>query len=71
MFDLWHEIMEEGEAAIPASPSELSALEWREVGEYKAKYESTESLTRALPACATRLFNAQSGGNAIRCFHDK
>ena len=33
MFDLWHKIMEEGEAAIPASPSELSALEWCEVGE--------------------------------------
>ena len=33
MFDIWHKIMEEGEAAIPASPSELSALEWCEVGE--------------------------------------
>lgn len=33
MFDLWHKIMEEGEVAIPASPSELSALEWCEVGE--------------------------------------
>ena len=33
MFDIWHKIMEEGEAAILASPSELSALEWCEVGE--------------------------------------
>ena len=31
MFDIWHKIMEEGEVAIPASPSELSALEWCEV----------------------------------------
>ena len=32
MFDIWYKIMEEGEAAIPASPSELSALEWCEGG---------------------------------------
>ena len=33
MFDLWRKINEEGEAAIPANPSGLSALEWCEVGE--------------------------------------
>ena len=33
MFDIWHKIMEDGEAAIPASPSGLSALEWCEVSE--------------------------------------
>ncbi len=33
MFDLWRKIDEEGEAAIPANPSGLSALEWCEVGE--------------------------------------
>lgn len=31
---------------------------------------STESLTRVLPAFATRLLNALSGGNAIRCFSE-
>ena len=33
MFDLWRKINEEGEAAIPANPSGLTALEWCEVGE--------------------------------------
>ena len=33
MFDLWRKINEEGEAAIPANPSGLSALEWCEVEE--------------------------------------
>lgn len=33
VFDIWYKIMEEGAVAMPASPSELSALEWCEVGE--------------------------------------
>ena len=33
MFDLWRRINEDGESAIPANPSGLSALEWCEVGE--------------------------------------
>ena len=33
MFDIWHKIMEDGEAAIPDSLSALTALEWCEVGE--------------------------------------
>ena len=33
MFDIWHKINDDGEAAIPANPSALSALEWGEVGE--------------------------------------
>lgn len=33
MFDIWHKINEEGESAIPADPSVLSALEWCEIGE--------------------------------------
>ena len=43
MFDLWHEIMEEAEAAIPVSLSELSALEWREIGECNAIFEKNEN----------------------------
>ena len=33
MFDIWHNIIEDGESAIPVSPSALTALEWCEVGE--------------------------------------
>ena len=33
MFGIWHKINEDGESAIPANPSALSALEWCEVGE--------------------------------------
>ena len=33
MFDIWHKITQEGESAIPVSPSALTALEWCEVGE--------------------------------------
>lgn len=33
MFDIWHKIKEDGESAIPAEPSALSALEWCEIGE--------------------------------------
>ena len=33
MFDIWYKIKEEGESAIPAEPSALSAFEWCEIGE--------------------------------------
>ena len=43
MFDIWHKIIEESEAAIPANPSALSALEWCEIGE---KYPHQGELCR-------------------------
>ena len=33
MFDVWYEIAKDGAAAIPKNVSELSALEWVEIGE--------------------------------------